>query len=386
MIKRFVLFVLAFVIALSGVPVSQVTAQSFDRKFYSSNNVLFFNPDEQPCSTSADAAQSGDATATAYSFLKEKGFDDREASAIIGNLKQESQLNPKALNESSGAYGIAQWLGARKERLLENAFYSGDSVDDVKAELGVQLDYLWAELQGSERASYNALKSAETTDVGRLAIIFGEAFERYGEGEEGKRAEFSENVFLQYGSATGLAADCRSVGAGNFVYYSQKDPLWGDIGYGTIGPIKYVGCGPSSLAMIVATFANKTVTPPIMAKLGADNGSAIPGVGTAHFPLLEAMKSTYGLEYVNLTGQPFDEAIRAIERGSLVYMGGQGPAPFTAGGHVVVMRGITADGQIVIGDPYRGSSDVYSVETIKTYRGSTFEVKPKSASTTTTPL
>lgn len=386
MIKRLLLWALVGIIAASGVPVSQVTAQSFDRKFYSSNNVLFFNPDEQPCSASAVAAESGDGTATAYAFLQDKGFDDREASAIIGNLKQESQLNPKALNESSGAYGIAQWLGGRKEQLLQNAFYSGSSVGDVKLELDVQLNYLWTELQGSERAAYDALKAAETTDVGRLAIIFGEAFERYGEGEEGKRAEFAENIFSQYGESTGLAADCRAVGAGDFVYYSQKDPQWGDIGYGTIGPIKYVGCGPSSLAMIVATFANKTVTPPIMAKLGADNGSAIPGVGTAHFPLLEAMKGEYGLEYVNLTGQPFDEAIRAIERGSLVYMGGQGPAPFTGWGHVVVMRGITADGQIVIGDPYRGSSDVYSVETIKTYRGSTFEVKPKSASTSTNPL
>lgn len=386
MIKRLLLWVLVGVIALSGVPVSQVTAQSFDRKFYSNNNVLFFNPDEQPCSTSADAAQTGDTTGTAFAFLKDKGLNDREAAAVIGNLKQESQLNPKALNESSGAYGIAQWLGGRKDQLLQNAFYSGSTVTDVKLELDVQLNYLWNELQGSERASYDALKNAETTDVGRLAVIFGEAFERYGEGEEGKRAEFAENVFSQYGDATGIATDCRAVGAGDFVYYSQKDPLWGDIGYGTIGPIKNVGCGPSSLAMIVATFANKTVTPPIMAKLGADNGSAIPGVGTAHFPLLEAMKNEYGLEYVNLTGQPFDEAIRAIERGSLVYMGGQGPAPFTAGGHVVVMRGITADGQVVIGDPYRGSSDVYSVETIKTYRGSTFEVKPASSPSTTNPL
>jgi len=386
MIKKLLLLVSAAIIFFSGSSVVDVAAQSFDQQFYSSNNVLFFNPDEAACTTAGVGAQSGDATSTAFTFLKEKRLDDREVSAIIGNLRQESNLNPKALNESSGAYGIAQWADGRKDQLLQNSFYSGDFVDDAKIELDIQLEFLWSELQGSEKASLDALQDATTTDVGELAVIFGEAFARYGEGEEGKRAQYAESILGQYAGAGGASNDCRAAGAGNFVYYSQKDPLWGSKPYGTIGTINDVGCGPTSVAMIVATFANKSVTPDVVAQLGAANGSAIQGVGTAHTPLLNAMRDTYGLEFSDLTGQPIEAAIEAVRRGSLVYMGGQGPAPFTGGGHIVVMRGITPDGQIVIGDPYRGASDVYSVETIKTYRGSTFEIKPRSASVAPNPI
>ncbi len=42
------------------------------------------------------------------------GLNPKQAAGIVGNLYVESRINPKAINSSSNASGIAQWLGDRK--------------------------------------------------------------------------------------------------------------------------------------------------------------------------------------------------------------------------------------------------------------------------------
>ncbi|WBF81241.1 hypothetical protein FMLHJGGC_00190 [Staphylococcus phage BSwM-KMM1] len=46
----------------------------------------------------------------------------------MGNLKQESNLDPKAVNQSSGAFGIAQWMGDRKAGLDKFAKEKGKRI------------------------------------------------------------------------------------------------------------------------------------------------------------------------------------------------------------------------------------------------------------------
>ena len=48
-----------------------------------------------------------------FRFFKSKGFTDGQAAAWVGNLKQESGLSTTVVNKSSGATGLAQWLGSR---------------------------------------------------------------------------------------------------------------------------------------------------------------------------------------------------------------------------------------------------------------------------------
>jgi hypothetical protein len=54
----------------------------------------------------------------AMNFFKSKGLNDYQAAGIVGNLMAESNLNYTAVNPSSKAYGIAQWLGDRKKKLF----------------------------------------------------------------------------------------------------------------------------------------------------------------------------------------------------------------------------------------------------------------------------
>lgn len=357
--KRFVLFAIAgMLVGTLGFSTARVLAA--DETFYSGNNILFYNEDAREC-TSTEIAASGDNAGNIFNFLLAKGLNDLQSAAVVGNLMQESSLQPNALNKSSGAYGIAQWLGGRKDALLEKSFYH-ESDPDPSLELQVQLDYLWEELQGSESGSYTALTTATTTDPGELAVIFGEAFERYGPDEEGKRAEYATKYYEEFKGSVASDGEC-GVPAGDFKYYSQLDDEWGSVSYGT-STIRIAGCGPTSLAMIVATLVDGSVTPDEMAKLGESNGSFIEGVGTAHIPLLDAAVSKYGINYQDMSGQPVSRLINTVLEGGLVYIAGQGAAPFTEGGHVVVMRGVTDDGKIIIADPARNGADVYDQATI----------------------
>lgn len=65
--------------------------------------------------------------------LKTKGLSDAAIIGIEANLYTESGFNPKSENPSSGAYGIAQWMGGLKANLTKRPNY--DTLD-------VQLDYL----------------------------------------------------------------------------------------------------------------------------------------------------------------------------------------------------------------------------------------------------
>lgn len=106
-----------------------------------------------------------------YSFLIGKGLTPIVAAAITGNNIWESggsqtqlTLNPSNVN-SIGATGIAQWYAGRATALHAYAQAHGKPWDD----LGLQLDYLWHELQTTQNGplkateAQNSIKSATTT-------------------------------------------------------------------------------------------------------------------------------------------------------------------------------------------------------------------------------
>jgi hypothetical protein len=104
-------------------------------------------------------------------YLRRRGLTPAQVAGVIGTMQGESgkNLDPGAVNPSSGATGIAQWLGGRKNAAV------------MTKKLGPQLDHLWEELQGPERAAFQKLKSAHTVEEATKAFLFG--FERPGANE-----------------------------------------------------------------------------------------------------------------------------------------------------------------------------------------------------------
>lgn len=130
-----------------------------------------------------------------WGFFKDKGLTDSQISALMGNLQQESNLDPNAVNSDSGAFGIAQWLGSRKTGLENFAKSKGKKKND----LDVQLDYLWKEMNTDYES--NNLKNAgwsKNASVSKNTSAFAYGFERMGRDEamistrEGNAKAFKE--------------------------------------------------------------------------------------------------------------------------------------------------------------------------------------------------
>jgi N-acetylmuramoyl-L-alanine amidase len=88
------------------------------------------------------------------------------AAAVMGNIQQESGFNPKAVNPSSGATGLAQWLGSRKTNLdnfRQNHKNDGDEMD-------IQLNFLKKEVVEDYKFMLKLLK--EEQDIVTATVIF----------------------------------------------------------------------------------------------------------------------------------------------------------------------------------------------------------------------
>ncbi len=106
-------------------------------------------------------------------YFTGKGLTRNQARGIYGNLMQESGGNHTATNSRSGAYGLAQWLGSRKDKLLETY---GSNPSERQ-----QLDFIWHELNTSETKALRELLRTETTS--EATRVFATLFERAGRNE-----------------------------------------------------------------------------------------------------------------------------------------------------------------------------------------------------------
>lgn len=106
-------------------------------------------------------------------FFMNKGLTENQARGILGNLLQESNGNPNAINKNSGAYGIAQWLGDRKK----NLFYRYNNAPT----LDQQLEYIWEELNLNEKPALEKLLQTDT--IAEATRAFANHYERAGKNE-----------------------------------------------------------------------------------------------------------------------------------------------------------------------------------------------------------
>ncbi len=201
-------FKLLFLLSLALLSVvSSPTINALDSSYYMNQNIFLINPDSG-CSTDSSSTSSGGSTSASgeieesevlekiLRFFTEKvGMTIKQASAIAGNFQQESSLDPMAINDI-GAIGIAQWLD-RAENLR---VFGGVSYPNIPS-LEKQLDFVVEELYGSESpARETFVANSESASISQLAVVFGEAYERYSKerGEEGKRGSYAEQIYNLY--------------------------------------------------------------------------------------------------------------------------------------------------------------------------------------------
>jgi hypothetical protein len=109
---------------------------------------------------------------TAMAFFTSKGLSKEQAAGVVGNLIQESSLHTAARNRGDGAdgsdsIGIGQWNGTRAAALKQFAATRGKPADDFET----QMEFVLHELDGSESATGQRLRSAKTAEEAAAAFI-----------------------------------------------------------------------------------------------------------------------------------------------------------------------------------------------------------------------
>jgi len=136
------------------------------------------------------------------------GIGAKDASAIAGNMWQESHFNPAAMfgetnrtpksdpqderDEAKRAYGLIQWANVRREALKNK------SKEDNKhpADLNFQIDYLKQELEGGEKNNFDKVKNE--INVSDKAKTFSTKVERSGGTDHSNRIDAAEKIYDEY--------------------------------------------------------------------------------------------------------------------------------------------------------------------------------------------
>ena len=102
-------------------------------------------------------------------FFMNKGLTKNQAKGIYGNIMQESGGKHNIVSrDGHNSYGLAQWTGTRKARLFSK-YGTNPTVNQY-------LEYLWDELNSTEKNALNALRN--TTTVADATKVFMQKFER----------------------------------------------------------------------------------------------------------------------------------------------------------------------------------------------------------------
>ncbi|MDL2274299.1 C39 family peptidase [Oscillospiraceae bacterium OttesenSCG-928-G22] len=131
-------------------------------------------------------------------------------------------------------------------------------------------------------------------------------------------------------------------------YYNQLDNRWKDIPYGD-GTIGRSGCGPTALAIAVSSLTDSAIDPVQLSAWAYENGYKAYGNGS-YLSLIPEGAAHFGLTVDYADRSQAQKVVDALASGKLV-VAIMTKGHFTSGGHFIVLRGVTADGKILVADP-----------------------------------
>jgi hypothetical protein len=149
----------------------------------------------------------------AFDYFLGKGLTSFQAAGIVGNLDQESGVDPTAVQSGGPGRGIAQWsVGGRWDTDPDDnaVWYAGTLGQNVES-LQLQLDFIWYEL--TTFSSYGLTALQQTTNVTDATIVFETDFEGCGTCDQSQRVAYAENVLAAFGSDTVDAGPLPDAGA-----------------------------------------------------------------------------------------------------------------------------------------------------------------------------
>lgn len=123
----------------------------------------------------------------ALEFFQSKGLSAFQAAGIVGNLIHESGLNTTIKGDGGKAFGIAQWHPDRQKGLKELAKSRGTDISDFDT----QLEYVWQELNSTEKKALDKLLNSKNTQEATMAFM---SYERPGNPQFQKRLGYANGL------------------------------------------------------------------------------------------------------------------------------------------------------------------------------------------------
>ena len=340
---------------------------------------------------STDISGISDTATAVWKFFTGMGYSPHATAGIMGNLKQESSLDPTRKQSGGGpGRGIAQWTvnSGRFKGLQSHAKSKGKDWTDLQS----QLEWIDMELGGKDSTTASILNKRygglsglkKATDYKWAVEAFEKSFERAGKPNYNNRYKYAgefynslasagsgdssmtkEELMNSAGGGFNMATNAESYsGSGipttlnGWAYYQQTDPQWQEnINGRKIGPS---GCGMTSHAMMLTTMFGKRVTPVTVGKWARANGHWPSGMSWSMPP---AVASKLGLKITKsetrdggLGASSLANLKAQIKAGHPAILSGQGRSndtstPFTNGGHIVLAVGVDGSGNLIINDP-----------------------------------
>ena len=145
----------------------------------------------------------------AWNFFKSKGFTDQAAAGILGNLQQESGIDPtKKQNGGGPGRGIMQWeAGGRWDQLTSWAKQNGKDANSMET----QLQYMWLEMNGKDstgasklKNKYGGMEGLKSANDSKWATqAFEDSFERAGKPNYANRYKYTDGFLNKFGGTQG---------------------------------------------------------------------------------------------------------------------------------------------------------------------------------------
>lgn len=136
--------------------------------------------------------------------------------------------------------------------------------------------------------------------------------------------------------------------AGEVYYFNQSEEPWASQNYGRDDIARY-GCGPTVMAMVVASFTDTETDPAVMSQWAYEQGYWASQSGS-YLSIVEGTAQAFGLHVESLT-EHTPEAMQSALLAGKVLVALMGPGHFTKGGHFILLHGITLNGEILVADP-----------------------------------
>lgn len=325
-----------------------------------------------------------------YQYLVGKGLTPNQAAGIMGNITGEAHFRADDGSEHyrssgwpTGGYGIVQWTGGRRTAIVNamNAAGIGDLYnqqwdqypdaghtppDKAGILLGFELDYMWYELNHDYKSStLDPLKN--TVNYQDATTVVYKYYESPGPNDHTlpDRITAAFKYLKRFSGLGGLigggSVACSSTGSSAgvngwdltgphaMITYGQYDPKYANGWYG--GTIAICGCGPTSMAMAIASLTGDTsVTPIVVADYYGHNGGLAGNCGS-NWAWSILSRKWPSIKTTDI-GTDLTKATATIKAGGFVLVSYHGQ-PFTgpSGDHLFLIRAVTDDGRYLIANP-----------------------------------